>query len=262
MGAAYSAARRTALSRLPVSRSARAPARPITVSAHGDGSSRTTSQAGGPTRIGSRVRRAWFDMADTAARPPVANDLPQLRVPQRRPWPFEKSVPFRAALDGSRREQAHWAWRSATRPRRRHDIHLTTSLRLQRLYHITTDQRARRQLQIGRRAVRFRPRLGTASRLRQRRRLDLLVVNGHVILRPARCVETSYSQRALPSATQAALRRPWRGAGDGLREPGWSRCRRMGDLDNDGGVDVVITHRGAPTMARNLGGAPSLLTMD
>ena len=89
--------------------------------------------------------------------------------------------------------------------------------------------------------------------------LDLLVVNGHVY--PAADTmpwNTSYAQRALLFRNLAGRRFEEVGAaaGDGLTSARVSRGSAVGDLDNDGGVDVVINNiDGAPTVARNVGGA-------
>jgi hypothetical protein len=89
--------------------------------------------------------------------------------------------------------------------------------------------------------------------------LDLLVVNGHVY--PAADTmpwNTSYAQRALLFRNLAGKRFEDVGAaaGDGLSTPRVSRGSAVGDLDNDGGVDVVINNiDGAPTVARNIGAA-------
>ena len=88
--------------------------------------------------------------------------------------------------------------------------------------------------------------------------LDLLVVNGHVY--PAADTmpwNTSYAQRALLFRNLEGKRFEEIGAaaGDGLTTARVSRGSAVGDLDNDGGVDVVINNiDGAPTLARNVGG--------
>jgi enediyne biosynthesis protein E4 len=89
--------------------------------------------------------------------------------------------------------------------------------------------------------------------------LDLLVVNGHVY--PAADTmpwNTSYAQRALlfRNVKGARFEEVGAAAGDGLTTARVSRGSAVGDLDNDGGIDVVINNiDGAPTVARNDGGA-------
>jgi hypothetical protein len=89
--------------------------------------------------------------------------------------------------------------------------------------------------------------------------LDLLVVNGHVY--PAADTQpwnTSYAQRALLFHNLQGRRFDEIGsaAGDGLSTPRVSRGSAVGDLDNDGDVDVVINNLDAvPTVARNAGGS-------
>jgi hypothetical protein len=88
--------------------------------------------------------------------------------------------------------------------------------------------------------------------------LDLLVVNGHVY--PTADVmpwNTSYAQRALLFRNLAGkkLEEIGAAAGQGLTTPRVSRGSAIGDLDNDGGLDVVINNLDAgPTLARNVGG--------
>jgi hypothetical protein len=88
--------------------------------------------------------------------------------------------------------------------------------------------------------------------------LDLLVVNGHVY--PSADTmpwNTSYAQRALLFRNLAGQRFEEVGAaaGDGLTTARVSRGSAVGDLDNDGGLDVVINNiDSAPTVARNVGG--------
>jgi hypothetical protein len=89
--------------------------------------------------------------------------------------------------------------------------------------------------------------------------LDLLVVNGHVY--PAADTmpwNTSYAQRALLFRNLDGKRFEELGAaaGEGLTTPRVSRGSAVGDLDNDGGLDIVINNiDGAPAVVRNVGGA-------
>jgi hypothetical protein len=88
--------------------------------------------------------------------------------------------------------------------------------------------------------------------------LDLLVVNGHVYpLADKAPWNTSYAQRALLFRNLAGKRFEEVGAaaGPGLTTPRVSRGSAIGDIDNDGGLDIVVNNLdGAPTMARNVGG--------
>jgi hypothetical protein len=88
---------------------------------------------------------------------------------------------------------------------------------------------------------------------------DLLVVNGHVYPAADRFPwNTSYAQRALLFRNLKGTRFEDIGAaaGEVLCAPRVSRGSAVGDLDNDGGVDVVINNLDdRPTLARNHGGA-------
>ena len=88
--------------------------------------------------------------------------------------------------------------------------------------------------------------------------LDLFVANGHVY--PAADVmpwNTSYAQRALLFRNLGGKRFEEIGAAGGaLTTPRVSRGSAIGDVDNDGGVDIVINNLdGPPTLLRNAGGA-------
>jgi hypothetical protein len=88
--------------------------------------------------------------------------------------------------------------------------------------------------------------------------LDLFVANGHVY--PAADVmpwNTSYAQRALLFRNLAGKRFEELGAAGGaLTTPRVSRGSAVGDVDNDGGVDIVINNiDGPPALLRNAGGA-------
>jgi hypothetical protein len=89
--------------------------------------------------------------------------------------------------------------------------------------------------------------------------LDLLAVNGHVYPAvDAMPWNTSYAQRALLFRNLEGRRFEEVGAaaGDGLTTPRVSRGSAVGDLDNDGALDIVINNLdGPPALARNLGGA-------
>jgi enediyne biosynthesis protein E4 len=91
--------------------------------------------------------------------------------------------------------------------------------------------------------------------------LDLLVVNGHVY--PAAdhvAWNTSYAQRALLFRNLAGKRFEDLGAaaGEVLATPRSSRGSAIGDIDNDGGIDIAINNLDdRPTVAKNDGGAKS-----
>jgi enediyne biosynthesis protein E4 len=89
--------------------------------------------------------------------------------------------------------------------------------------------------------------------------LDLLVVNGHVY--PAADTlpwNTSYAQRALLFRNIKGTRFEdvGRAAGEVLATPRVSRGSAVGDVDNDGGIDIAINNLDErPTLARNDGGS-------
>jgi hypothetical protein len=89
--------------------------------------------------------------------------------------------------------------------------------------------------------------------------LDLLVVNGHVYPAADRMPwNTSYAQRTLLFRNLEGRRFEEVGAaaGPGLTTPRVSRGSAVGDLDNDGALDVVINNiDGEPALARNVGAA-------
>ena len=89
--------------------------------------------------------------------------------------------------------------------------------------------------------------------------LDLLVVNGHIYPAADRLPwNTSYAQRALLFRNVNGKRFEDLGAaaGEVFAAPRVSRGSAVGDIDNDGGVDVAINNLdAAPTLARNDGGA-------
>ncbi len=89
--------------------------------------------------------------------------------------------------------------------------------------------------------------------------LDLLVVNGHVYPQADDLPwNTSYAQRALLFRNLRGRRFEEVGAaaGEVLGTPRVARGSAVGDLDNDGGIDIVINNLdGRPTFARNQGAA-------
>ena len=173
------------------------------------------------------------------------------------------SYPSGAALDGNGREQAHMGIAVGDYDNDgRDDIHITNFADdFNVLYHnhdgaTFTDVSFRMGV-----AAASIPFLGWGTDFLDYDNdgwLDLLVVNGHVYPQADRMPwNTSYAQRALLFRNLAGKKFEEVGAaaGPGLTTPRVSRGSAIGDLDNDGGVDVVINNLdGGPTLARNVGG--------
>jgi hypothetical protein len=209
---------------------------------------------------------AWFDMDDDGRLDLlVANDSgPNYVYRNAGNGRFEDvSYPSGAALDGSGREQAHMGVAVGDYDNDgRSDIHITNFADdFNVLYHNqdgTMVSDVSFKSGVGQVSVPF---LGWGTDFLDYDNdgwLDLLVVNGHVY--PAADTmpwNSSYAQRALLFRNLKGQRFEELGAagGDGLTTARVSRGSAVGDLDNDGGVDVVINNiDGAPTVARNVGG--------
>jgi hypothetical protein len=228
----------------------------------------TTSQAGVSDSKGLYgFGVAWFDMNDDGRLDLlVANDSgPNYVYKNIGSGRFEDiSYPSGAALDGSGREQAHMGVAIGDYDNDgRSDIHITNFADdFNVLYHNydgTSVSDVSFKSGIAQVSIPF---LGWGTDFLDYDNdgwLDLLVVNGHVY--PAADTmpwNTSYAQRALLFRNLEGKRFEDVGAaaGAGLSTPRVSRGSAVGDLDNDGGVDVVINNiDGAPTVARNIGGA-------
>jgi enediyne biosynthesis protein E4 len=210
---------------------------------------------------------AWFDMDDDGRLDLfVANDSgPNFVYRNAGNGRFEDvSYPSGAALDGQGREQAHMGVAVGDYDNDgRADLHVTNFANdFNVLYHndgrgLFTDATAAMGLTLP-----TTPFLGWGTDFLDYDNdgwLDLLVVNGHVYPSADRFPwNTSYAQRALLFRNLNGKRFEDIGAaaGDVLSTPRVSRGSASGDLNNDGGVDIVMNNLdAAPTVAQNEGGA-------
>jgi hypothetical protein len=209
---------------------------------------------------------AWFDLDDDGRLDlMVANDSgPNYVYRNRGDGRFEDiSYPSGAALDGSGREQAHMGIAVGDYDNDgRSDVHVTNFADdfnvLYRNHGGASFSDVSFKAGLAQPSVPF---LGWGTDFLDYDNdgwLDLVVVNGHVY--PAADTmpwNSSYAQRALLFRNLEGRRFEEVGAaaGEGLTTPRVSRGSAAGDLDNDGGVDVVINNiDGEPTLARNVGG--------
>jgi hypothetical protein len=236
---------------------------------NGDGTFTDVTRAAGVAddkgRFGLGV--AWLDLDDDGKVDLlVANDSgPNHVFRNRGDGTFaDVSYPSGAALDGNGREQAHMGVAVGDYDNDgRDDIHITNfSDDFNVLYHnhdgsSFTDVSHRMGV-----AAPSIPFLGWGTDFLDYDNdgwLDLLAVNGHVYpIADQAPWHTSYAQRALLFRNLAGKRFEEIGAaaGPGLTTPRVSRGSAVADVDNDGGLDVVINNLdGTPALARNVGGA-------
>jgi len=87
-------------------------------------------------------------------------------------------------------------------------------------------------------------------------RRDLLLINGHVYPEVERSLEIKYRQPRLLywNVGGGRFKDISATAGHGVREPSSSRGSAVGDLDNDGSLEVVVSNMGArPSLLKNFG---------
>jgi len=210
---------------------------------------------------------AWFDMDDDGRLDLiVANDSgPNSVYRNLGSGRFEDvSYPSGAALDGQGREQAHMGVAVGDYDNDgRSDIHITNFANdFNVLYHNDggvsfTDATSATGLTLA-----TMPFLGWGTDFLDYDNdgwLDLLVVNGHVYPAADRFPwNTSYAQRALLFRNLKGKRFEDVGAaaGEVLTTPRVSRGSAVGDLDDDGDIDIVMNNLDdRPTVAVNEGGA-------
>ena len=209
---------------------------------------------------------AWLDMDDDGRLDLfVANDSgPNSVYRNLGTGRFEDvSYPSGAALDGQGREQAHMGVAVGDYDNDgRADIHVTNFANdFNVLYHNDGGRSFTDVSTAAGLTMATMPFLGWGTDFLDYDNdgwLDLLVVNGHVY--PAAddfSWNTSYAQRALLLRNLGGKRFEDVGAaaGDVLSTPRASRGSAVGDLNNDGAIDIVINNLDdGPTVAQNDGG--------
>jgi hypothetical protein len=210
---------------------------------------------------------AWFDMDDDGRLDLfVANDSgPNYVYRNVGKGRFEDvSYPSGAALDSQGREQAHMGVAVGDYDNDgRDDLHVTNFANdFNVLYHNDTGRVFSDVTSAVGLILPTTPFLGWGTDFLDYDNdgwLDLLVVNGHVYPSADRFRwNSSYAQRALLFRNMRGTRFEDIGAaaGEVLGTPRVARGSAVGDLDNDGGIDIVINNLDAPaTVARNEGGA-------
>jgi enediyne biosynthesis protein E4 len=210
---------------------------------------------------------AWFDMDDDGRLDLfVANDSgPNYVYRNLGKGRFEDvSYPSGAALDSQGREQAHMGVAVGDYDNDgRDDLHVTNFANdFNVLYHNDTGRVFSDVTSAVGLILPTTPFLGWGTDFLDYDNdgwLDLLVVNGHVYPSADRFRwNSSYAQRALLFRNVRGTRFEDIGAaaGEVLGTPRVARGSAVGDLDNDGGIDIVINNLDAPaTVARNEGGA-------
>jgi enediyne biosynthesis protein E4 len=234
---------------------------------NGDGTFTDVTEEAGVTdrRLLYGFGVAWFDMDDDGHLDLlVANDSGPNHVYRNLGNGRFEDVSYvsGAALDGSGREQAHMGVAIGDFDNDgRNDIHITNFADdFNVLYHNEGGFYSDVSFKTGVARVSM-PFLGWGTHFLDYDNdgwLDLLTVNGHVYpLADEHPWNTSYAQRALllRNLGGRTFEDVGAAAGPGLSTPRVSRGSAVGDIDNDGGLDVVIANvDGPPTLALNEGG--------
>jgi hypothetical protein len=212
---------------------------------------------------------AWFDMDDDGRLDLfVANDSgPNYLYRNLGNGRFDDvSYPSGAALDAQGREQAHMGVAVGDYDNDgRADLHVTNFANDSNVLYHNDDGRSFSDVSVAMGlTIPTMPFLGWGTDFLDYDNdgwLDLLVVNGHVYPVADRVPwNTSYAQRALLFRNLNGKRFEDLGAAAGavLATPRSSRGSAVGDIDNDGGIDIAINNLDDhPTLARNVGASSS-----